>query len=246
MIELALLVLIGIQMIPAKWILYGLEKNSSHNKVRLLALGLLGLEAAAMMFIGGVVSLKDAAELMEGVPLMVLCAGGPAGLLAIIIVRICKDWNAACCLPHQERCIYWIDVLLKVGLMLLPSVVGARAFLSMDNNQAQYSTFSGIVMICVQAEIVLLILRLVLPRIWEKRETKDLLSDEKIDRLVRKRFSKPFLEKLTPEQYETVKANVRIAEEGRVGRKYGVWAENPYEPLPEAEAETPKEDAEEE
>ena len=80
-VTLVVWVLIATQIIPASWILRGQDKESpSKNKVLLLSLGLLGLEAAMLGLISGVVSAwDDPAEMIAGAGLLFLCAGGLGG-----------------------------------------------------------------------------------------------------------------------------------------------------------------------
>ncbi len=245
-VSLGLWLMIALQMIPAKWILCGLDKEVPKQKnVLLLALGLLGLEVVALMFIAGVMSSYDPADLIEAIPLIVLGAGGPAGLLAIAIVRIRKDRTAAAALPQQERCIYWIDVLLRLGVMQIPPLAGAWAILDAGYDMANHPVFNGIVICSVLAEVVLLILRLVLARKREKRKIEAMTPDELLEYRVMRRVSKTVYEQWTPEQREEAKKVWKLREEDKIGRKHGVWAENPYEPLSDAEADISKEDVKE-
>lgn len=244
-VEIVIMVLLTLQCIPAKWILSSPGKDVPPKRnVALLSLGLLGLELATLMFVGCMAFLADPEGLMEGLPMVVLMSGGPAGLLAIIIVRICKDRSVVAGMSQQERRIHWIDLGLKIGVMLVPIWAGAWAFLAILDEGSEYPVLGWIVLLIILAELLLLICRLALSGCLDKWVRKDLTQEDKVDRKVRSRYSKKWLETLTPEQYDALKAKIRVEEEGRIGRKYGVWAENDYEPLPAAE--TPKDDVKKE
>ena len=79
----------------------------------------------------------------------------------------------------------------------------------------------------------------------EKRKIEAMTPDELLEYRVMRRVSKTVYEQWTPEQREEAKKAWKLREEGKTGRKHGVWAENPYEPLPDKNpAEQPDDAAE--